>query len=49
MREVFEAYRKETDSHKIEQLLKDGWKNLDTLNKLSKWEPDTWKFGAPQF
>lgn len=46
IREVLEAHRKETDTRKIEKLLRDGWKNLDTLNNLSKWDLDTWKFGA---
>ena len=38
-------YRKETDPGKIKQLVSTGRENLETLKKLSKWTPETWKFG----
>ena len=49
MREIFELYRRETEPKRIEQLVSDGWKNVDTLNKLSKWDPETWKFGMQMY
>lgn len=45
IREIFEVYRNETDPDKIKQLVSDGWENVETLKKLSKWTPETWKFG----
>lgn len=45
MREIFEVYRNETEAERIKKLVADGWKNLETLNKLSKWDAETWKFG----
>lgn len=45
VREIFEVYRDEKEAERIEKLLSDGWKNLETLNTLSKWDAETWKFG----
>lgn len=45
VREIFEVYRNEKEAERIEKLLSDGWKNLETLNTLSKWDAETWKFG----
>lgn len=45
IREVFEVYRNETNPDRIKQLLSDGWENVETLKKLSKWTPETWTFG----
>ena len=48
IREVFEVYRSETNPDKIKQLVTDGWENVETLKKLSKWTPETWTFGMTQ-
>ena len=49
MREVFEVHRNETEAQRIEQLISVGWKNVETLSKLSKWDPETWKFGMKMY
>ena len=45
IREMFEVHRYEADAQKIDQLVSVGWKNVETLKKLSKWDSETWKFG----
>lgn len=44
---MFEFYKGETDPGKVKKLLSRGRTDLKTLQMLSQWSSETWKFGVP--